>query len=142
MSCTGRCCAVFPVGGLSYRELEERYYAINDGATIFDMVRPLTRTEAVRRRVRFGLDVHVDEPQYRCVRWDEQTGLCTRYDERPEMCHAYPYNHECDHGCGHTEPLHTRLVWAAMKCPGTWRGRWPTSRTPYVGGVTALTLPG
>jgi Fe-S-cluster containining protein len=137
-SCTGGCCAVFPVGGLTYAELEARYYRIKDGATIFDMVRPLAPEEARTRAATFGVSVP-SQSAFMCVRWDEETRRCTRYEERPEMCSDYPYAGECDHGCGHREPDHVRFVWLALKA-GCGITRW--HGLPFACGVTALTFPG
>lgn len=142
MSCDGRCCAVFPLGGgLTYDELERRYHRINDGATIFDMVRPLTPDQARERALKY-LDAEPapdHKPLYRCVRWDETTRRCTRYAERPAMCSDYPYDGRCDHGCGHVEPAIVRLRWLGIKLKlplGKWRGQ------TFVFGIPALTFPG
>lgn len=125
-SCTGECCDGFPIGGLSYAELEGRYHRLRDGATVFDMVRPLPQASAG------------GEPLFRCVRWDAVTRRCTRYSERPNMCRDYPYEGECRY-CDHREPWVTRFVWSAIRCglrAGTWHGR------PFVFDVAALSFPG
>jgi Fe-S-cluster containining protein len=149
VACAGQCCAVFPVGGLTYAELEERYHRVHDGDTIFDMVRPLAHQEAVARARQFAPDAERDlrdgKPYFRCVRWDEKTRLCTRYDERPDMCSDYPYEWECDHtGCSHVEPRHVRFRWLAVRqgAPMDWwwdteQRRWVRSRN-----VAPLTFPG
>lgn len=146
MACSGACCAVFPLGGLTYAQLEERFHRLRDGATIFDMVRPLSHGQAVARAQEFTSreDLREGTAYYRCVRWDEATRLCTRYDERPELCTDYPYEHPCDHECGYTEPERVRFRWLAirLRAPQEWwydslRWRWVRSVN-----VAPLTFPG
>lgn len=146
MTCVGACCAAFPAGGLTYPQLEERYYRLTDGATLFDMLRPITNGEANERRARLGLgpvaDDH-DEQLYRCVRWDEDTRLCTRYDERPLMCSDYPYGDVCEHEvCDHEEPLLTRLRWQWRKATYGGERSWSWDGYGWQPDLAPLTLPG
>ncbi len=107
--CTGACCAVFPVGGLTHAEATPTLFGrIDGGATIAAMLRPVELDEAAERIERYGLNLAFREyphALFACNRWDEQTQRCMAYEARPTMCSQYPYDGACHHCGGRLETL-------------------------------------
>jgi hypothetical protein len=115
MSCTGACCAAFPIGTTLDWARSGR---MGDGDLIAFMLRQISVEEAAERRAPFprAQPINPDETYYRCIYWDEDTHLCTAYENRPAyMCGEYPYpptplrsdklgrpevlSGVCEHGC-------------------------------------------
>lgn len=101
-SCTGACCAVFPIPALPHGEFSPpRLSRIRDGSTLGAMLLPVGPDEAAQLAVDSGQRAAWPDglPMYACRWWDSATRRCSNYALRPEMCSKYPYDSACVH-CG------------------------------------------
>ena len=104
-TCPGYCCAVIHQPG-TRDELAAVAGILQDGELVLDMIQPISREDATRRRQQHGLRVDdletaKDGHLYTCRHWDDRTRLCGIYERRPAMCRDYPYAESCAH-CGLT----------------------------------------
>ena len=112
-TCPGWCCAVIHQPG-TFSELAAAAGILQDGELVLDMIQPISRDNAIRRRRQHGLRVDnletaKDGHLYTCRHWDDRTRLCGIYERRPAMCRDYPYAESCAH-CGLTMGIPRRTA--------------------------------
>ncbi len=117
-TCPGGCCAVFGLRS-DLDEVRREASQTVDGATLADMLVPLTREEGRARHERFigGVWRHEHLPDihlFTCRHWDSDTRLCTIYERRPQMCRDFPYEGECPN-CDYRAPADVGDDWRAYR---------------------------
>jgi Fe-S-cluster containining protein len=100
--CSGQCCKIFNLCGLTMKELQERIDEgnVKDGEVIKDMLIELTIEQKMERRELYCNNANIVDDEvlkntsYFTCKHLSENGDCSIYENRPHLCRSYPYCRE------------------------------------------------
>jgi Fe-S-cluster containining protein len=105
--CAGLCCELFPIGIMTYADLQAAFRAWHANEAEYldhrgEMDRVPQDIWLIYPMARLQSTDEAGRQLFTCAHWDRETHLCQIYDDRPVMCRDFPYRGKCKYheaGC-------------------------------------------